>query len=269
MVSLPPLNLFSIQVKGTLSWEWLEEGMLIVKKSRLSWFIRPCAGTPSPCKPKGHISTAKLSQAEAAIASCLYLALPASGNASMKFSWLAKYTSSHSCGKRKGCQPFLAFLTFRFHKGIWAQYKSPHWLCFLSHLLNVLAALSCFSLPLACSSCSLHFWKACWKDSPALAGFFNRFATWQAGNSFVANNWWTSFPNSFAASVSFLAFSSSCSLCKLSSWMSLSLFLFIPSLSQSSYTLNMGQTSYTLNSNSTNQAVSWFQLGIDFRSQQR
>ena len=86
MVSLRPLNLFSIQVKGTLRWEWLDEGMLIVKKSRLSWFIRPCTGTPSPCKPKGRISTAKLSQAKAAVASCLYLALPASGNASMKFS---------------------------------------------------------------------------------------------------------------------------------------------------------------------------------------
>ena len=141
MVGLPALNLFSTHVKGTLSWEWLEHGRFRVTKSKESWFMRPCTGTPSPCSPKGVISHVKLSQAEAAVASCLCLALPASGNASMKFSCVVKYTFSHSCGRRKGCQPSLACLVLRSQTGILAQYKWPHWLFRLCQFFKVLAAL--------------------------------------------------------------------------------------------------------------------------------
>ena len=93
-----------------------------------------------------------------------------------------------------------------------------------------------------------------------LADFFNRFATCHAGNSCVAIDLWISLPNSFAASVSFLASSSSCSLCRLSSWISLSLFLFIPCLSKSSYTLN---------SNSTAKHFTCIQLGFYFFSRKK
>ena len=75
-----PIILASKAQMGILSWlNLFDPTKFTVQNSKVLWFILPCTGTPSPCKPKGNIfpmGSPKLSQA---LANLLAKKLPSSG----------------------------------------------------------------------------------------------------------------------------------------------------------------------------------------------
>ena len=122
-----------MQVTGTRIWEWKEEhGMLMVMKSKVSWFILPWIGTPSPWSPNGKNSKAwNPSHSTAAFASCLYWKVPILGWPSSMEPLQAKYVPSHSYGSRQGSRlSLLAFFLFIPQKDFYNNKAFPKLTCF-------------------------------------------------------------------------------------------------------------------------------------------
>ena len=121
-------NLDWMTVKGTLkSLCNLLPGKLIVRKSKPSFLIVPCIGTPSPWNPIGtRPSAGQLSVPNTPMQildKAAWTLEPLAGCASSTAFGSAMYWANHSWGRQKGCHLSSTWSVFKFFMGTFAQYN--------------------------------------------------------------------------------------------------------------------------------------------------